>query len=291
MTRPKRAALKRRLTELYVRKLKPKAQPFLVWDTHQRGLAIRVQPTGRGPGSASTPTTAGRAGCTSATPAPSGSPTPARWRPRRCSRSPRQGPGRREAGRARRRHFRRAGRALRRALCQAPEQELGAGRQAHPPPPLPRWGKLQAASITRADVRAMMAGSRRQCWPTKSWRPPARSSRGPSSRRSSRPTRAAVSTATRPGAASASCPTREVPQFWSAFDAAGLVVSSALKMILLTGQRPGEVRHMRREHIVDGWWEMPESPCPSSAGPAPRTVRAIACGCPRRRRRCWPSWR
>ena len=46
MTRPKRAPLKRRLTELYVRKLKPKAQPFLVWDTLQRGLAIRVQPTG-----------------------------------------------------------------------------------------------------------------------------------------------------------------------------------------------------------------------------------------------------
>ena len=46
MTRPKRAALKRRLTELYVRKLKPKTQPFLVWDTHQRGLAVRVQPTG-----------------------------------------------------------------------------------------------------------------------------------------------------------------------------------------------------------------------------------------------------
>ena len=46
MTRPKRAPLKRRLTELCVRKLKPKAQPFLVWDTLQRGLAIRVQPTG-----------------------------------------------------------------------------------------------------------------------------------------------------------------------------------------------------------------------------------------------------
>src|SRR5262245_53803518 len=37
---------KRRLTELYVRTLKPKADAFLVWDTLQRGLAIRVQPTG-----------------------------------------------------------------------------------------------------------------------------------------------------------------------------------------------------------------------------------------------------
>src|SRR5436190_7089662 len=31
-------------------------------------------------------------------------------------------------------------------------------------------------------------------------------------------------------------------------------------MILLTGQRPGEVAHMRREHVVDGWWTMPGAP-------------------------------
>src|SRR5262245_12615483 len=46
MPRPKRPALKRRLTELSVRKLKPKAATFVIWDTLQRGLAIRVQPTG-----------------------------------------------------------------------------------------------------------------------------------------------------------------------------------------------------------------------------------------------------
>ena len=32
-TRPKRAALKRRLTELSVRKLKPEPAPYLIWDT------------------------------------------------------------------------------------------------------------------------------------------------------------------------------------------------------------------------------------------------------------------
>jgi integrase len=52
----------------------------------------------------------------------------------------------------------------------------------------------------------------------------------------------------------------EVPRFWSAFDDAGLVASTALKVLLLTGQRPGEVTHMRREHIVDGWWKMPGEP-------------------------------
>ena len=45
-SKAKRAANKRRLTELYVRKLKPKGAAFLVWDTHQSGLALRVRPSG-----------------------------------------------------------------------------------------------------------------------------------------------------------------------------------------------------------------------------------------------------
>jgi integrase len=52
----------------------------------------------------------------------------------------------------------------------------------------------------------------------------------------------------------------ELPRFWAAFDDAGLVRSSALKVILLTGQRPGEVSHMRRKRVVDGWWTMPGEP-------------------------------
>jgi integrase len=52
----------------------------------------------------------------------------------------------------------------------------------------------------------------------------------------------------------------EIPLFWASFDSAGLVESSALKMILLTGQRPGEVRSMRSEHVVDGWWNLPGQP-------------------------------
>ena len=46
MPRPKRAARKRQLTELYVRKLKPESRPFLVWDAKQHGLALQQQPTG-----------------------------------------------------------------------------------------------------------------------------------------------------------------------------------------------------------------------------------------------------
>jgi integrase len=59
-----------------------------------------------------------------------------------------------------------------------------------------------------------------------------------------------------------------VPRFWAAFDDAGLVAGSALKTILLTGQRPGEVAHMRHEHIVDGAWrEMPGEPVPAQGWP------------------------
>jgi hypothetical protein len=41
-----RPARKTKLTELCVRKLKPEVRAYLVWDTHQRGLAIRMQPSG-----------------------------------------------------------------------------------------------------------------------------------------------------------------------------------------------------------------------------------------------------
>jgi hypothetical protein len=43
MTRPKRPAHKRNLTELYVRKLRPQNSAFVVWDARQHGLALRMQ--------------------------------------------------------------------------------------------------------------------------------------------------------------------------------------------------------------------------------------------------------
>jgi integrase len=51
----------------------------------------------------------------------------------------------------------------------------------------------------------------------------------------------------------------EVPRFWRSFQQIG-PTGTALKLILLTGQRPGEVSHMRAEHIRDGWWDMPGQP-------------------------------
>jgi integrase len=52
----------------------------------------------------------------------------------------------------------------------------------------------------------------------------------------------------------------EIPAVWFAFEDAGPVVGTALKLILLLGQRPGEVCNMRYEHLRDGFWEMPGQP-------------------------------
>src|SRR5262249_44475223 len=46
----------------------------------------------------------------------------------------------------------------------------------------------------------------------------------------------------------------EIAAFWPH-------LSAALKMVLLTGQRPGEVAHLHRAHVVDDrWWVMPGAP-------------------------------
>src|SRR5215468_8332157 len=42
----KRPARKTKLTELLVRKLKSETANYLVWDTHTRGLALKVMPSG-----------------------------------------------------------------------------------------------------------------------------------------------------------------------------------------------------------------------------------------------------
>ena len=58
----------------------------------------------------------------------------------------------------------------------------------------------------------------------------------------------------------------EVPLFWHAFSEAG-VPGMALQVLLLTGQRPGEVTHMRHDQIIDGSWEMPGKPDPKTGWP------------------------
>ena len=128
---------------------------------------------------------------------------------------------------------------------------------------VPKWAKLHAAAITRADVKAMRASI---ASPTVSNQTLAAAS-------------AIFAWAIREEIVSFNpcllvdrhetksrdrvLADSEFAQFWTAFDKAGLLAGSMLKMILLTGQRPGEVAHMHRDQIVDGWWEMPGAPVPA----------------------------
>jgi integrase len=52
-------------------------------------------------------------------------------------------------------------------------------------------------------------------------------------------------------------------------------LSAPLKMILLTGQRPGEAAHLHRMHVVDArWWVMPGLPDPKTSWPGTKNGKA-----------------
>jgi integrase len=55
----------------------------------------------------------------------------------------------------------------------------------------------------------------------------------------------------------------EVSAFWKSFDRAGPVRAAALRVLLLCGQRPGEIGKMRAEHVKDNWWGLPGAPVPA----------------------------
>src|SRR6516225_7397380 len=60
----------------------------------------------------------------------------------------------------------------------------------------------------------------------------------------------------------------EIAAFWPH-------LSAPLKMILLTGQRPGEVAHLHCAHVVDGgWWVMPGAPDPKTSWPGTKNAQS-----------------
>jgi integrase len=65
----------------------------------------------------------------------------------------------------------------------------------------------------------------------------------------------------------------EVPLFWREFSSAG-IPGLALQVLLLTGQRPGEVAHMKREHIADGWWTLPGAPDAATGWPGTKNAQS-----------------
>src|SRR5215831_12541836 len=264
----RRHARKTKLTELFVRKLKPEFGAYLVWDTHQRGLAIRTQPSGskawmcvysyRGRPRWYHLGDANAIGLAAA---------------RKLTAEVMLDVIRGKDPAAEKRAERGAGTAAELAERYV-EQYAKRHNKSWAQPDrlvrrylLPRWGKLQAGTISRADVRALMArieapilanqtlaaASAIFGWGLKQEIVAANPCRGVDRNETRSRERVLAES--------------EVPRFWAAFDDAGLVVSCALKTLLLTGQRPGEVTHMRREHLVDGWWEMPGKPVPELGWP------------------------
>lgn len=252
-----RATNRRPLTELFVRKVKPEATAFNVWDAKEPGLVLRIQSSGhrafkfvysyRG-----RPRWyhIGSVGLLDA---------------RRIAIKIRLAVAEGKDPAAERKAERTAGTF---ADLAASYVELHARkrnkswRQADALVKrflLPRWGKLQAITITRSDVRMAMsridrpvlanavlaAASAVFSWAVKQELVAVNPCRGVE--RNATKSRERVLSDT------------EIVAFWPH-------LSPALKMVLLTGARPGEVAHMRREHVKDGWWELPGAPEPGWPG-------------------------
>ena len=140
---------------------------------------------------------------------------------------------------------------------------------------LPRWGGLVPNSITRAHVKALM---REVTAPVLANQTLATASAifswaireevvGVTVNPCSKVDRNAVTSRERILSDS------ELPLFWTAFQQAG-EAGKVLKLILLTGQRPGEVSAMKREHIRDGWWELPGEPDAELGWPGTKNGRS-----------------
>ena len=260
-----------------MRRLKPATSPYLVWDTYQRGLAVRVQPKGTkfwktiySRGGRPRWFTIGDASVICLSDARQMAAEVmlevARGRDPQAERSAERGKDTLAdlAERYLEQHAKRQNKSWEQADYLVRRHLL------------PRLGKLRAADVSRADVRGAIE---RFASPTVANQTLAAASAifswaiaeeigGVKTNPCSKVARHKVKSRERILSAS------ELLLFWNAFDSVGLVASTALKLILLSGQRPGEVAHMRREHIKDGWWEMPGDPDPKSGWPGTKNGKA-----------------
>jgi integrase len=253
-------ANKRVLTELLLQRLRPRAQRFLVWDSKQNGLALQIRPNGLrawkviynvrgrtrwfhlGAGNAIGLKEARELARDIMFLVAKGEDPQAEKRARRSA-----GTFAELAERYREDHAKRHNKSWRQADALVRRYLL------------PNWGKLEAKAINRSDVRlaigriaapvlanqVLAAASAIFSWAVKQEVITVNPCHG-IERHETRSRERVLSDS-------------ELPLFWEAFDKAG-PAGTALKLILILGQRPGEVGHMRAEHIIDGWWEMPGKP-------------------------------
>jgi integrase len=133
---------------------------------------------------------------------------------------------------------------------------------------LPRWGKLDIGNIKRADVKVAIAAVARPIL--------ANQVLAAASAVFSWAMRQEIITVNPCSGVERNDTTSrervlsdaEIAAFWPH-------LSAPLKMILLTGQRPGEVAHLHRAHVVDDrWWAMPGAPDPRTSWPGTKNAQS-----------------
>jgi integrase len=264
---------KRKLFPLTASKLRPEARAYLIWDTVQRGLALQVQPTGYRAykliyryGNRPRWYHIGAADAVGLSDA------------RKIAAELMLEVIRGKDPAAERRTGRQAisfGTLACRYLEEHAKRRNKSWKQAAgliDRYVLPQWGGIAAATITRSDVRALFgkiaapiqanqvlaATSAIFTWAIRQELLLNNPCRGVERH----------ATASRERVLSDA----ELPLFWHAFTNAGLP-GVALQFLLLTGQRPGEVAHMRHEHLSDGWWELPGAPDAATKWPGTKNAQ------------------
>lgn len=253
---------KHRLNNFYIKNLKPREQPYCAWDTYQKGLAVLVQPSGSKAyhvvyrfGGRSRWYFLGHVDAIGL--------DDARKLASRAMFAVAEGKDPAAEKKAER------GKG---SFDELYERYLNEHAKRHNKSwahadklmrkhALPRWGKMPAGSISRADVKSLQAKladtpsqanaviahvgavfSWAMEWDLLPANPCTKVSKFDTDKRM----RVMSDT--------------EIPLFWRSFDDRGLMRSTCLKMLLLLGQRSIEVEHMRYEHIRDGWWTLPGKP-------------------------------
>ena len=264
---------KQRLSHFAVKNLKPLERPYTVWDVTQRGLAIVVQPSGHAAWK-TIYSYHGRPRWLHLADATAIGLADARKLANEIMYQVAQG----KDPAAERRAERSADtfEELATRYRKYSERKNKSWKQADAlvrKNLLPKWAKLPAAAITRADVKALMASidapilanqilasaSAVFSWAVKEEISGITINPCHGIERNKTTSRERVLS------------DNEVPLFWAAFNAAGLE-GMALKAILLTGQRPGEVMHMRTEHIEGNWWTLPGGPVASLDWPGTKNA-------------------
>ena len=268
-----RAANKRKLTPLYVQKAKPQAVPYMTWDTLQRGLALRIEPSGYrafkvvyrhhncprwfhlGAADAVSLADARKFAAEIMLEVIRGKDPAAERKAQRTAGTFEELAARYlDYAKRKNKSWQQAAALVRRFL-------------------LPKWSKLQANTVSRADMKLIMtslgatpvlanqvlaAASAVFTWGIKEDLVTTNPCRGVERNQTKSRERILADS--------------EIPAFWSAFGNAG-VQGAALRVLLLTGQRPGEVAAMRHEHIRDGWWTLPGKPDPNTGWPGTKNAQ------------------